>query len=87
MVPQLFSHQHLNKCVDIPKNSNFIASNCNSSTSLTFFLFFTLLGNRKLSAIQFCEKDHHYHNLKSGFEYETFGLIVVESEVKLYRED
>lgn len=87
MVPHLLFHQHLNKCVDIPKNSNFIPSNCNSSASLTFFLFFTLLSNRKLSAMQVCEKDQHDHRLKSGLEYETFSLILVESEVKLYRED
>jgi hypothetical protein len=86
MVSHLLFHQHLNKCVDIPNNSNFIPSNCNSSTSLTFFLFSTLLGNRKLSAMQVCENDQHYHKLKSGLKHETFVSVVVESEVKLYRE-
>jgi len=87
MVPHLLFHKHLKKCVDIPKNSNSIPSNYKSSTSLTFSLFSTLLSNRKLSAMQVCENDQHYHKLKSGLEYETFSSIVVESEVKLFGED
>ena len=73
MVRHLLLHQHLNKYVDISENSNFISSRCNSCA--------TLLSNRKLSAMQFCESDQHYHTLIS-----SLGSIVIESEGKLFRE-
>lgn len=74
MVRHLLFHQHLNKYVDIPENSDFISSHCNSCT--------TLLSKRKLSAMQFCESDQHNHKL-----IYSLGSIVVESEGKSFREE
>jgi len=88
MVHHLLFHQQLNKRVAIPiKILTSYQEIAIHLPILHFFLFSTLLRNRKFSAMQVCEKDQHYHKLKSGLEYETFGSIGVESEVKLYRED